>query len=250
MAASSKPSFMDPGYAAVHAEEDQRHWWFLGRRAVLLAELARWLPSRAVRIAEIGCGSGGLLPALGRYGRVVGVEADPALREVARARGLPVLAGSLPDDLPLAPGELDAVCLLDVLEHLEDDARSLDAVHRLLAPAGLLLVTVPAYAWLWSRHDELLGHRRRYTRRRLGADLGRAGFTVERLTYFNTLLAPPIITARLVGRVIGRDAHDLARPPETLNRLLAACFGAERHWLRMARLPFGVSLLAVARRGT
>src|SRR5712692_337379 len=77
---------MDPGYAAVHAEQDRGHWWFIGRRAILLAEMARWLPRRRCRVAELGCGSGGLLEALGRFGSAVGVEADPALLATARPR--------------------------------------------------------------------------------------------------------------------------------------------------------------------
>ena len=189
---------MDPGYVAVHAEEDRRHWWFLGRQAIILAEMARWLPAGRLRLAELGCGSGGLLTGLARFGEVVGVEADPALREAARRRGLPVLSGTLPDDIPLAPGTLDAACLFDVLEHLDDDGRALARIRSLLAPGGLLFVTVPAYAWLWSRHDELLGHRRRYTARGLRLLAEHAGFHVERLTYFNTLLAPPILPLPLL----------------------------------------------------
>ncbi|MGH7366875.1 MAG: class I SAM-dependent methyltransferase, partial [Candidatus Rokuibacteriota bacterium] len=154
---------MDPRYAAVHAEEDRAHWWFLGRRAVILAEMARRLPAGRGRLAELGCGSGGMLEALARFGTAVGVETDPVLRERARERGLDVRAGALPDAIPLEIGGWDAVCLFDVLEHVDDEAGTLGACGRLLVPGGWLFVTVPAYAWLWSRHDELLGHRRRYT---------------------------------------------------------------------------------------
>jgi len=170
---------MDPAYAAVHAEEDRAHWWFQGRRAILLAELARLLPGGGRRVAEIGCGSGGLLEALAGLGTAVGVEMDPALREIARARGLDVRAGSLPDDIPLEAGRWDAACLFDVLEHVTDEAGALRACRRLLAPGGRLVVTVPAYAWLWSRHDELLGHRRRYTAGSLRSVVEAAGFAVD-----------------------------------------------------------------------
>ncbi len=101
-----------------------------------------------------------------------GVETDPALLARARERGLDARAGALPDAIPLEPGRWDAVCLFDVLEHLDDEAGALAACRRLLAPGGRLFVTVPAYAWLWSRHDELLGHRRRYTARRAAAGRG------------------------------------------------------------------------------
>lgn len=239
---------MDPAYAAVHAEEDRAHWWFLGRRAVILAEMARRLPASGVRLAELGCGSGGMLEALGRFGTAVGVEMDPTLRARARERGLDVRAGALPDTIPLEPGRWDAVCLFDVLEHVDDEAGALAACRRLLAPGGRLFVTVPAYAWLWSRHDELLGHRRRYTARALRQVAERAGFTVERLTYFNTILAPPIMAVRIVRAALRRPGHDLDRPAPWLNRALAACFSAEAGLLRWTSPPFGISILLVARR--
>jgi len=238
---------MDPSYAAVHAEEDGSHWWFIGRRAVILAEMARRLPASGSRLAEVGCGSGGMLEALAPLGRAVGVEMDPALREHARARGLDVRPGRLPDDIPLEAGGFDAACLFDVLEHVDDEAGALAACRRLLAPGGRLFVTVPAYAWLWSRHDEILGHRRRYTARSLRRAVESAGFAVERLTYFNTLLAPPIMGARAYRALRGRADHDLDRPSPLVNRLLASCFASEARLLRWVKLPFGISLLLVAR---
>jgi len=239
---------MDPAYAAVHAEEDRAHWWFIGRRAVILAEMARRLPAGRARMAELGCGSGGMLEALSRFGTAVGVETDAALRARAQERGLDVRAGALPDAIPLHPGRWDAVCLFDVLEHVDDEAGALAACRRLLVPGGRLFVTVPAYAWLWSRHDELLGHRRRYTARALRQVAERAGFTVERLTYFNTILAPPIMAVRIVRAALRRPGHDLDRPAPWLNRALAACFSAEARLLRWTSPPFGISILLVARR--
>jgi SAM-dependent methyltransferase len=239
---------MDPAYAAVHAEEDRAHWWFIGRRAVILAEMARRLPAGRARMAELGCGSGGMLEALARFGTAVGVETDAALRARAQERGLDVRVGALPDAIPLHPGRWDAVCLFDVLEHVDDEAGALAACRRLLVPGGRLFVTVPAYAWLWSRHDELLGHRRRYTARGLRQVAERAGFTMERLTYFNTILAPPIMAVRIVRAALRRPGHDLDRPAPWLNRALAACFSAEARLLRWTSPPFGISILLVARR--
>ncbi|MGH7401358.1 MAG: class I SAM-dependent methyltransferase [Candidatus Rokuibacteriota bacterium] len=239
---------MDPRYAAVHAEEDRAHWWFLGRRAVILAEMARRLPAGRGRLAELGCGSGGMLEALARFGTAVGVETDPVLRERARERGLDVRAGALPDAIPLEIGRWDAVCLFDVLEHVDDEAGALGACGRLLVPGGWLFVTVPAYAWLWSRHDELLGHRRRYTTGTLRRAAEEAGFAVERLTYFNSLLAPPIIAVRLARAVLQRPGHDLDRPAPLWNRALAACFAAEARLLGWMSPPFGISILLAARR--
>ena len=238
---------MDPSYAAVHAEEDRAHWWFQGRRAVILEEMARWLPAGARRLTEIGCGSGGMLEALTRFGPAVGVETDGGLRARAHERGLDVRPGALPHRIPLEAARWDAVCLFDVLEHVEDEAGALETCRRLLAPGGRLFVTVPAYAWLWSAHDVRLGHRRRYTAGSLRRAAEAAGFVVERLTYFNTLLALPIIVVRLVRVALRRPGHDLDRPAPALNRLLARCFAAEARLLRVAAAPFGISILLVAR---
>ena len=237
---------MDPAYAAVHAEQDRDHWWFRGRLAVILAALEPRLPSRGLRLVELGCGSGGVLTALGRYGEAIGVELDDGLRDIAVGRGLDVRAGALPDRLPVEAGSADVVLLLDVLEHLEAEQAALDAARTLLAPGGLFVATVPAYRWLWSAHDVVLGHRRRYTRTELSRIVIEAGFTLERATYFNTLLLPPIAAVRLARRLTGRHGHDLQRPPAALNRALAKIFAAERHLVSRVDLPFGGSVLLLA----
>jgi SAM-dependent methyltransferase len=238
---------MDPRYAAAHVEEDGRHWWFRGRQAVIRSVLGAALPRRPLRLAEIGCGSGGLLGVLAELGEVVGVEASPGFLEAARRRGFRVLPGSLPEEVPLPAGSQDAVLLFDVLEHIADDAGALRGAVRLLRPGGWLVLTVPAHRWLWSPHDEALGHHRRYSARGLRRLVEAAGLRPVRLTYFNTLLAGPVLLVRLLGLSAG-DGHDLVRPRPAVNGLLARVFSLEALWLRRANLPFGISLLLVARR--
>lgn len=239
---------MDPAYTAVHIEEDRQHWWFRGRLAVIRTVLRQALPPRPVRLLEVGCGTGNVLAALGEFGEAVGVEAHPDLRAVAIAAGLDVRPGTLPDDLPIEPGWADVVLLLDVLEHLDDDAAALAAARVLLRAGGLLVATVPAYGWLWSAHDVALGHRRRYTARRLSRVVTGAGFGVARVTYFSTLLFPAMAAVRLAKRLAGDVAHDLHRPPATVNRILETVFAFERHLLGAVDLPFGSSVLLIARR--
>jgi len=239
---------VDPAYVAVHAEQDRRHWWFRGRLAVLLAVVRGLVPARGARILELGCGSGNVLEALAALGEVVGMERDPVLLAAARAAGLDVREGALPDDLVVEPGWADLTLLLDVLEHLDDDVAALRTARRSLRGGGRLVVTVPAYAWLWSGHDAVLGHRRRYTARRLRAVVEAAGLAVERCGYFNTLLFPALAAARMARRLTGDRGHDLVRLPEPLNALLAACFALERALVRRRGLPFGGSVLLVARR--
>jgi len=246
---------MDPAYVAAHIEADARHWWFVGRRAVLRSVLRATLPPRRLRLAEIGCGTGAFLSAAAEFGEVVGVEASPEFLALARGSGFTVLPGSLPDRLPLDADSCDVVLLFDVLEHLDDDAAALRAVARILKPEGLLVSTVPAFPWLWSAHDEALGHRRRYTARSLSQVTRAAGLHPHRVTYFNSLVALPIVAVRFLGRLrrrapgaASRTRHDLGRHPLWLNALLARVFASEAELLRWMSFPFGISLLMVARR--
>lgn len=239
---------LDPAYLALHAGEDRLHWYFRGRLAVLLGVLRRVLPRHRVRLLEIGCGTGNVLAALGEFGQAVGMEANDALLAGARVAGLDARKGALPDDLVVAPEWADVVLLLDVIEHLDDDVAGLRGARRALGRGGLLVITVPAHPWLWSGHDVALGHRRRYTATCLRGVVEAAGYRVERMSYFNTLLFPVIAAVRLWKRLRGDDRHDLERPHPVLNAFLERVFALERHVVPTPALPFGVSLLVVARR--
>ena len=238
---------MERAYTAVHIEEDRRHWYFRGRLAVLSSVFGHLLPRPASRVVELGCGTGNVLHTLARFGEAVGIEHDEALRAVARAAGLDVRKGTLPDDVPLPDGWADAVLLLDVIEHLDDDVAALRTARRLTRPGGTVIVTVPAYAWLWSGHDVALGHRRRYTAGTLRRVLHGADLRVEHLGYFNTVLCPAIAAVRAVKRIAGARGHDLGHPPDVVNRALTALFAFERHLVLRPGLPFGCSVLGVAR---
>lgn len=225
-----------------------RHWWFRGRRRILARLIAGLgLPDRA-SLLEVGTGTGGNLGMLARFGAVKGVERDDYARGVARrlaGPGVEVAAGELPDGLPFDGERFDLVCLLDVLEHVDDDRAVLAALRARTRDGGFLLLTVPAYRWLWSAHDQALGHKRRYTAGRLRAVVP-PGWRLRRVSYFNTLLSPPAMALRFHDRLFRRQrptGHGL--PPAPINALLEAVFAAERHWLARAGLPFGLSLLAV-----
>lgn len=239
---------MDAAYVAVHIEEDRSHWWFRGRLAVILAALRRALPPRRVRLLELGCGSGNVLGSLSEFGEAVGMDGHSDLVAAARAAGLDVRAGHLPDDLGVPQGWADVVLLLDVIEHVDDDLATLRAARTSVGEGGLLVLTVPAYQWLWSGHDEVLGHRRRYTAAELRAAVERAGFTVLRVSYFNTVLFPLLLAARAAKRLRGDRGHDLRHPAAPINWLLERVFAFERHLVPRVRLPFGSSLLLIGRR--
>jgi len=225
------------------AEDD--HWWYAGRRAIVGDAVARMrVGGAAPRILDAGCGGGRVLADLAAIGEAVGLEPAPTSRAKALARGVgPVVDASL-EALPFADGEFDLAVSLDVLEHLPDERPGLEELRRVVRPGGGLVVTVPAHPRLWSTHDELNRHFRRYTRASLAAAAGDAGWRVERLTHFNTILLPVALVARHADRGDGLDI-----PPAPLNRVLSWTFQVERLALRLGiRLPAGLSLLAELRR--
>jgi SAM-dependent methyltransferase len=245
---------MDQTLHEQFAEIEWTHWWFNARRRILSDVLAcRWrvADGEPRAILDAGCGAGAMLGVLQKHGRVSGM--DISEDSVAHCRtvfpDVDLWTGGVPAGLP-SDTQFDAVCAFDVIEHIDDDVMALKALAEVVRPGGDLVVTVPAYQWLWGPHDDLNEHKRRYTRRRLRRALLDAGVEVDRISYFNTVLLPPIAIARLFRRWILRrtePASDFVVPGPTTNRLLTSLMSVERHWLRHAPLPAGVSLLAIAR---
>jgi len=238
---------MDPSITAKYAELEREHWWLLGRREIVRSQVERRFGGlEGLRVLEIGCGSGENLRALGAGCATLGVEPDPGLREIGIDRGTRVLAGALPRDLPQGMGAFDVVMLLDVLEHVEDDAAALRACAELVTSRGAVLITVPAAPWLWSRHDVYAGHKRRYRARSLRDAARRAVLAVERLSHYNCLLFAPFVAARLVDKLCRRAGGppDFTPPAKPVNSALRACLVFESRLLARVNLPWGGSLLA------
>ena len=229
------------------AELDERHWWYRARRDVLRELIRRRirLPDEA-RILEVGCGTGHNFQMLGDFGRIDAIEVDGEAREIASRRlGHAVLDAPLPQLTGVPPSSYDLIAMLDVLEHIEDDRAALTSLAARLRPGGRILITVPAHPWMWSAHDEVNHHKRRYTRRTLRAAIGDAGLEVEMLGWFNSLLFPLAAAARVAGRITGKEDSDDKLPPGPVNRLFEAVFGLERHAIGRVPLPPGVSLAAI-----
>lgn len=245
---------MQKDFESRYHEVERHHWWFAGRRDGVVALLRLTGATASSRILDIGCAGGSLLRTLGDAGfpRVTGIDSSPAAIARCREQGLGgalLMDAARPD---FAPGSFDVVVASDVLEHLDDPVGAARAWWRILAPGGWLIAFVPAFPFLWSAHDEANEHRRRYTRAGLLADLASAGFTAERSSYWNCLLFAPAALARLAGRLGPRaDAGGLppAPPPGPVNRALAGVLRAENRLLSLgARWPFGLSVLALARK--
>ena len=232
------------------AELDSSHWWFVARRKILGSIIQRIVqPPRNARILEIGCGTGHNLAMLGKFGRVEASELDDTARKLATKRfGRKIEAAALPDLSVFPEGSYDLVALLDVLEHVADDKAALAAIRTRLKTGGKLLVTVPANPWMWTAHDAAHHHHRRYTKGQLKREMLDAGYAIELLSPFNTVLFPLIAAVRATGKLTGRDSADDAMPPKPLNALFQGLFGLESGLIGRLPMPFGVSLVAVGRR--
>jgi SAM-dependent methyltransferase len=240
---------MDPREHERLARFEEWYWWHRGRQAIVRRILARYAPAGA-RILDVGCGTGATTLALRRFGSVVGLDLGRRALEVARARGLAVAQASAVR-LPAAEGAFDLVLALDVLEHLDDDVAAACEMRRALRPGGHLVATVPAYPFLWSAHDEALAHRRRYLRRQLVETLERAGFEIALCSYVMGSILPAAIAVRLYERWVRRPARresGYVIVPAPVNALLAWITGAGSLLLPWVRLPFGLTIAAVARR--
>jgi len=234
-------------------ELEDRLWWFLGMRALSLSLVERFIHrSPTLSILDVGCGTGGMIPHLRRFGSVVGVDlSDRALSFAKRrAQGHLVQAG-LPH-LPFPSGSFDLLTSLDVIYHqaVTDDDAALSEMARLLRPGGKLLLRVPAHDWLRGRHDQAVHTRHRYGRQELREKLQRAGLEPNYVSYANCLLFPVAASIRFSQRLLnleGRDdrGSDVKEVPAPINWLLTAVLKLEAAILRRQALPFGLSLVAV-----
>ena len=238
-------------YQKLFALED-RLWWFVGMRAISLALIERFVPHASpLAILDVGCGTGGMLEYLGRYGTVVGVDvSDEALAYAKRRTPRALVRAGLPR-LPFVSGSFDLLTSFDVIYHqaVSDDEAALSEMARLLRPGGRLLLRVPAHDWLRGRHDVAVQTRHRYGKQELREKLRRAGLQVSYLSYANCLLFPVAASMRLAEKISrsqqGSDVEEVSPP---VNELLTRALKLEAVILRRGSLPFGLSLFAVAER--
>ncbi len=238
----------EAAYREHYAVEDE-HWWFRGRWAVVEALLSRTeLPPRP-RILDAGCGTGGNLQRYSRVGDAWGVDPSPEAVSFCQERGLNQVRQAGLESLPFEQGEFDLIAATDVIEHIEAEQEALRELWRVAAPGAALLLTVPAYMWLWSDEDDNLHHKRRYTRPRLRQAVERSGWETRIATYFNSILLGPIALAKRLPQGSSERKADLERTPAGLNGPLSAPMRLEAALIRRgASLPAGVSVGIVCRK--
>jgi ubiquinone/menaquinone biosynthesis C-methylase UbiE len=243
-------------YERMYRFED-KYWWFVARRRLIVRLIADLNLPEGLEILDIGCGTGAMLDELERFGRVVGADFSEEALAFCRKRGARVdkqyrLVRADARCLPFESNSFDIVSAMDIIEHIDHDKAAMAEIYRVLKPGGRLLATVPAYMYLWSEHDVALHHHRRYTAQGLRDIAQRAGFGVEHISYTVTSLLPAIALIRRLERLTKRRNHapqaDVVPVPSIINQTLLAMMDFETQIVRRLSLPFGVTVVAVARK--
>lgn len=237
-------------------EIETTYWWFVARRDLVREWIAADARARGEKpgdwsVFDIGCGTGANGLMLEEFGRVHGTDMSQEALTLSRERGHSRLARCRIENLCFADDAFDAITALDMLEHVDDDLGGMKELYRVCKPGGTLLVTVPAYGFLWSEHDEALHHRRRYTASELRNKLSVSGFEVERISYFISFLFFPVLAMRFWQNLFKRSVSpktDLVLLPAFVNQCLIWLLAFERWMTRFINFPVGVSIICTARK--
>ena len=229
---------------------EESHWWFVGRRAIISNEISRLKLNENCSILEVGAGTGGNLHLLANFGNVVAIEMNEIAFELAKAKkpdNVQLRIGKFPDNPNLFNNEkFDLICMFDVIEHIPSAEESMKILSRHLNKDGYIILSVPAYNWLWSAHDEINHHVKRYSRESLRNLVEESDLIISNCTYFNFLLFPFAILNRLKIQIFNRHSYPgIKLPNRFINRILIGIFSFERKILKFTNLPFGLSLMAV-----
>lgn len=240
---------MDADYYKEMAALQEEHWWYEGRRQILSSIIHNLNLPENSEILEAGCGPGANLKMLQNFGVVSAVEPEEfAAKYASDLSGIDVKTGFLPDPFPY-DGPFDLIGAFDVIEHIEDDVGALKALHTRGKDNSTAIFTVPAHQWLWSKHDDINHHKRRYNRAQFKDVLERAGYKVEKISYYNMWLFPLAVTVRYLKKALGKeDESDVQMPSPFVNNILKSLFASEKHLLKFMNLPFGLSIIAVCRK--
>jgi SAM-dependent methyltransferase len=237
-------------YEALYSHEES-YWWSVSRRNMVVDLWKRFRYGKAedYSILDVGCGTGAMLNILGKFGEAYGADSSEVAIKHCKDRDIRRTVVADATNIPFGDEEFGFITALDVLEHIDDDVAALREVYRVCSPGGSLLLTVPAFEFLWSSRDERLGHKRRYDLSEIMRKTEAVGFQVAKASYINLSYFLPLYLVIKVKWLLNRDVRtDIAEVPSVLNRFLIWILSLETALLRRTSFPFGVSILCMAHR--
>lgn len=243
---------MNKEYVQQYVSLEKDHWWFAVRQQIITGFISRNISTKKLSILNIGAAGGASSQWLSEFGNVVSVENEHAFLEYLKSSGINVVDASI-ELLPFENNQFDLVCAFDVIEHVTNDKAALSEMERVCKPEGILCITVPAFKSLWSVHDEVNGHKRRYSKKGLKEIIvSRPMLKTLDIAYFNSILFIPIYIARKLSGFFNKknqqsDFENFKTGTFT-NRILKSIFGLEVSLLKSIRFPVGVSLIAVLKK--
>lgn len=225
---------------------ERNHWWFKARRKIINASLKELNLPKNIEILEVGCGTGGNLDMLSNFGNINAMEMEEYAVNYAKIKYPNTKKGSLPYNIPFEK-KFDLICMFDVLEHIEEDEKSMEVLKKHLKHNGHIIITVPAYQWLYGTHDKFLHHKRRYSINNLKKVL--KNYSIIKKTYFNTLLFPLVLLSRLIDKLPFNKDKSIGYgiPNKFLNNLLYIIFKLEKFFINKIYLPFGSSIMIIVK---
>lgn len=230
-------------------DQEDTHWWHLAKRAAYVACLKKYLKGKKNVLLDLGCGTGRNVEELSKFGKAWGVDIAPEAVKFCHQKGIKNVQVGSAYKTNFSAKNFDVVTLLDVLEHT-DDTRALKEISRILKDKGLLVITVPAFSWLWSKWDEVLHHKRRYTKQTLTTILEKNGYTIKKISYLYSFLVLPVLIFRMIKSVFSKDSYssDFNANSKLTNVVFSQVAGFERSIMMAATIPVGTSLICVAQK--
>ncbi|MFH1685461.1 MAG: class I SAM-dependent methyltransferase [Candidatus Micrarchaeota archaeon] len=237
---------MDKQYEKKHHALEKTHWWFIARRNMIHRMLKK--TDKKTRILDLGCCGGSLLLSLQKQGfsNLHGIDLSENAIKLCKSRGLPNVFLMNGEKMKFNNNSFDIVLVSDVLEHIQDDAAAIAESFRILKPSGKLIVFVPAFDFLWSGHDEVLAHHRRYSAKTLNEKLMSAGFLIRRTSYWNFFLFIPTLLLKFIQKFSRKTTDQLYESNSIVNFILIKLLFFENFLLEHINFPFGVSVFSIA----
>lgn len=229
-------------------ETENTHWWHRAKISFVSMFISLYGKKTKQEILDVGCGTGKNMEELARFGEVSGVDISSEALLFCKKRNLQNVKKGEAEHLPYDAKSFDAVCVLDVLEHV-DDVTAIKEIKRVLNDDGKIIITVPAFAWLWSKWDEALHHKRRYTKKQLSTLLANEGFVIQRNTYIHSFLVFPSLIIRKIKELSPQPySSDFQINNRLTNTLLLFISKLEQMWINRYDMPFGTSILCIAQK--